>query len=162
MLDTQVFYSGFNARGLDFGPGFRSVRQLCRGESQALGRVELTEPLAAEAGRYQVHPVLLDGCVQVLAAALPDDDDEVLYLPIGIARLAVHRRVQSGCWSHAVVTGGSGETARCCGKKILSERSERITSVGAKCSAARLRISRYLANSTRVVNIPSSSRANAE
>src|SRR5690606_1224997 len=42
-------YDGFGRCGLDFGPGFRSVRRLWSGESQALGEVELSADLARDA-----------------------------------------------------------------------------------------------------------------
>jgi acyl transferase domain-containing protein/NADPH:quinone reductase-like Zn-dependent oxidoreductase/SAM-dependent methyltransferase/acyl carrier protein len=111
-LVPQEFYAGFEKRGLDFGPGFRAIRKLWHGPSEALGEVELAADLVSQAGRYRFHPVLLDGCMQVMAAALPADDHEVLYLPIGIGRYVFHRAPGIRCWSHAKVEGGSGETRR--------------------------------------------------
>ena len=69
-LAVDEFYAGFARRGLDFGEGFRALRKLHVGEKQALGEVELAADLARDAGTYRMHPVLLDGCLQVLAAAL--------------------------------------------------------------------------------------------
>lgn len=111
-VDPREFYSGFEKRGLDFGPGFQAIRKLWHGTSEALGEIELLPDLAAQAGRYQFHPVLLDGCLQVMAAALPADDHEALYLPIGIGRYLFHRRPANRCWSHVKVEAGSGETRR--------------------------------------------------
>jgi acyl transferase domain-containing protein/acyl carrier protein len=101
------FYAGFERRGLDFGSGFRAIRSLWRGDGQALGQIELTADLAAEASGYGIHPVLLDGCVQVLAAAIPDDDD-ALYLPIGIESFALQANPGASAWSHVSVSGASG------------------------------------------------------
>jgi acyl transferase domain-containing protein/NADPH:quinone reductase-like Zn-dependent oxidoreductase/acyl carrier protein len=101
------FYGGFERRGLDFGSGFRAIRSLWRGDGQALGQIELTADLAAEASTYGIHPVLLDGCVQVLAAAIPDDDD-ALYLPIGIESFALQANPGASAWSHVSVSGAPG------------------------------------------------------
>ena len=38
---------------------------------------------------YRLHPLLLDGCLQLLAAALPADDPETLYLPVGVGSYTV-------------------------------------------------------------------------
>ena len=84
-MEPETFYQGFERRGLDFGTAFRSLRQLWRGDGQALGEVELEPGLRAEASAWGMHPVLLDGCLQVLSAALADDADDQLYLPVGIA-----------------------------------------------------------------------------
>src|SRR5690606_17265809 len=90
-LATADFYAGFEQRGLAFGPDFRSIRQLWRGPGMALGEIALSDELAAGAGAYRLHPVLLDGCLQVLAAAMPADAGEGLYLPIGVGRFTLHQ-----------------------------------------------------------------------
>ncbi len=79
------FYQRLDSAGLDFGPRFRVVRELRHGDREAVGVVVLDDGLSAEAGRYHMHPVLLDGCLQVIAAATPDTGTDV-FLPIGIGR----------------------------------------------------------------------------
>jgi acyl transferase domain-containing protein/acyl carrier protein len=111
-IEPRAFYSGFEQRGLDFGSGFLAIRELWSGESQSLGIVELGADMLAQSGGYHMHPVLLDGCLQILAAALPPDDGEALYLPIGVKRYVLHRRPSARCWSHATVRPGGGDTLR--------------------------------------------------
>jgi acyl transferase domain-containing protein/NADPH:quinone reductase-like Zn-dependent oxidoreductase/acyl carrier protein/short-subunit dehydrogenase len=110
-IEPRDFYAGLEPRGLDFGPGFKVMRSLQSGDLQALGMVELNADLAQEPG-FVFHPVLLDGCLQVMAAALPPGDADALYLPIGIGRYTVHRRPAGRCWSHAALRAGAGETYR--------------------------------------------------
>lgn len=117
------FYAGLERRGLDFGAGFRAIRRLSHGAGQAgvateaLGEIELADDLASDGGGWLMHPVLLDGCLQVMAAAIdtaaPAEaaDDAVLYLPIGIASYRLRARPGQRCWCHAVVQPGS-ETRR--------------------------------------------------
>ncbi|MEO8804872.1 MAG: beta-ketoacyl synthase N-terminal-like domain-containing protein, partial [Burkholderiaceae bacterium] len=111
-LAPAEFYAGFERRGLMFGADFRSVQQLWRGDSQALGEIALQGAVAHEAGAYRLHPVLLDGCLQVLAAALPTAAEDGLYLPIGIGRYTLHRAPATRCWSHVSVLASSGESSR--------------------------------------------------
>ena len=104
------FTPRFKRRGVDFGSSFRVVRQLWRGESQACGEIMLASELADEVAEYQIHPILLDGCLQVMAGAFPQGDvDDVLYLPIGIGRFTLYRRPGAHCWSHAIVRSGPGD-----------------------------------------------------
>src|SRR5690606_10608749 len=88
-VDIAGFYAGFEQRGLAFGPDFRSIRRLWRGPGLALGEIGLSAELASQAGAHRIHPVLLDGCLQVLAAALPADE-EGLFLPIAVGRFVLH------------------------------------------------------------------------
>ncbi len=106
----EEFYSGLNRRGANFGEGFRVIRQLWRGEGQAVAHVALTPEFAAEASAYRVHPALLDGCLQVMIAALrTDESDAEPYLPIEIGRFALYSRPSESCWSHATVKSGAGD-----------------------------------------------------
>ncbi|MBI4995373.1 MAG: SDR family NAD(P)-dependent oxidoreductase [Rhodocyclales bacterium] len=111
-VTSEAFYADFEQRGLTFGPGFRALRKLSRGEAQALGEVELAADLAREAGAWRMHPVLLDGCLQVMAAALADEAGDALYLPIGIGRYALLGTPGSKCWSHVQIQAGGAETRR--------------------------------------------------
>ena len=111
-VEREQFYAGFERRGLEFGDSFRSIRRLWAGHGEALGEIELSGHLAG-AGGFLMHPVLLDGCVQVIAAAMPSEvDPDALYLPIGIGRYTLLRRAGMRCWSHVTMTAGSGDTSR--------------------------------------------------
>ena len=98
----STFYADLARRGLAFGPAFQSVRQVWRGNQQALGEVELHADLHREAPAYRMHPVLLDGCLQVMAAATVPDGEDALYLPMAIGRYTLHRRGGERCWAHVV------------------------------------------------------------
>ena len=111
-ITPQEFYESFERKGLQFGHGFRSIRRLWRGDAQALAEVELPADFVVEAPAYRAHPVLLDGCVQAIAAALPDTGGDALFLPIGIDRYTLFRHPGAKCWSYAVVSGGDGAALR--------------------------------------------------
>src|SRR5690606_35397265 len=64
-LSPADLYAGFERRGLAFGDAFKSIRQLWGGVSEAVGEIELAPGLLADASGYRMHPVLLDGCLQV-------------------------------------------------------------------------------------------------
>ena len=103
-VDVATLYRDLAALGVQFGPDFLTVRQAWRGASQALGQISLSPALAAQAPAYGLHPVLLDGCLQVIAAALPSDTGgHALYLPIGIGSCTVHGGAGASCWSHVVL-----------------------------------------------------------
>jgi len=110
-VDRLAFYERLAAHGLDFGPAFHSVARIWRGRSAALGEIRLDESLADEVSRYPFHPVLLDGCVQVIAAAVEESGG--LYLPFSVGHCAIHANPGQGCLGFArVIESGSDATRR--------------------------------------------------
>jgi len=82
------FYQLMAERGLAYGPAFRVLSDLHRGVEQAVARVELPESVRREASRYRVHPALGDSLLQLMAGAVPLEDDgsfsPFTYMPVGI------------------------------------------------------------------------------
>jgi acyl transferase domain-containing protein/NADPH:quinone reductase-like Zn-dependent oxidoreductase/short-subunit dehydrogenase/acyl carrier protein len=127
-IEPREFYQRLETRGLMFGADFRCVRQLWSGDSQAFGAIELDPEFAAQGPVHCLHPVLLDGCVQILAAVLAVDDTHALYMPIGIKRLALHRGAGARCWSHVVLAAGTG-TVRRADFRIFNDDGELIAEI---------------------------------
>jgi acyl transferase domain-containing protein len=90
-------------RGVSLGEPFQVVRSCAVGEDEVLGELELTPEGAKEAGAYRMHPMLIDGCLQLLTPLLAREEDS-LFLPVGVTRIALHRRVGPRCRCHAVLT----------------------------------------------------------
>lgn len=107
-LTADEFYTSLARRGLDFGAELRTLRTLQRGSGEAVAEVVLDERTARDTG-YGIHPILLDGCLQAAAVALPDDD--ALFLPIGIGQFTLVANAGTRCWCHATASG-TGATRR--------------------------------------------------
>ena len=54
-----------------------------------------------------MHPALLDGAIQTVAAALGPTDDDESYLPVGLDRGRVHRAAGLTGWGHARVSASA-------------------------------------------------------
>ncbi|MGA3227888.1 MAG: beta-ketoacyl synthase N-terminal-like domain-containing protein, partial [Acidobacteriaceae bacterium] len=101
-LDVAQFYIDMAARGLNFGPAFRTIEQLWSGPRSALATVRFE----SQVDNYRIHPVLLDGCFQPLGALLPDDG---MYLPLGLRRFELFQAPGSGAlWSQAAIQADTG------------------------------------------------------
>ena len=85
--DLRAYYRAKAATAIDFGPLFRSLEALWGRSGEAVGEVLLQE--AGEGSSSQIHPVLLDGCFQVMSAArdLAGIGENVTYLPFAWERL---------------------------------------------------------------------------
>ena len=87
MIDT--FYDHMADMGLRYGGEFRPVRELAAGAGKSAGRVSLGESIAHRAAEYPLHPVLLDGALQIFSAgsATVEGRTAGLRLPVRFARI---------------------------------------------------------------------------
>ncbi|WP_257460229.1 type I polyketide synthase [Archangium lipolyticum] len=129
---VEAHYQTLREIGLEYGPSFRVVRELYRVKGEALGRVRLDDELTAEVERYDLHPALLDGCFQVLAAALEGLDGEGgVYVPVALSRLRVLARPEAGLWSHVRIVDGAsaGSSVVECDVTLLDEQGGVVAEV---------------------------------
>ena len=82
----EEFYARMRGAGLEFGPSFCPVIHAWGGPSESLVALELLPEVAAEAGRYGVHPVALDACLQAAAALMDAEEPTAPALPAGVER----------------------------------------------------------------------------
>lgn len=109
-VEPDEHYRLAAVRGIQYGPTFRGITEMWRRDGEILGRVTLPEDLRLDAGRYQIHPALLDACLQVqfheaLVATSGGDGSEkgATYLPTGVARLRFYRRPETTMYLHATL-----------------------------------------------------------
>ena len=91
-------YQSMQARGIAYGPAFQGVEELFTQDRAAWGRVRL--PPTTDAQPYVLHPLLLDGCFQLVAALVPSDG--ATYLPVACARVVLYRSPQLQVWANVM------------------------------------------------------------
>ncbi|WP_392535313.1 SDR family NAD(P)-dependent oxidoreductase [Nostoc sp. C117] len=107
-LPIANYYQQFQEQGLEYGMNFQAIQQLWREDGKALGLIQLPEALIRENQAYELHPVLLDGCFQLFAAALTENEQKAankdIYLPISIESLRIYQRSCSRLWGLVVIS----------------------------------------------------------
>ena len=85
--DAAAFYRARADANINLGAMFRTLEALWAGNGEAVGEVVL--PDAVDPTGIDLHPLVLDGCFQVLSAARQDagGEDGLTYLPFGWERL---------------------------------------------------------------------------
>jgi epothilone polyketide synthase D len=88
-LSPASYYDALAAAGLEYGPFFRAISDICRSDGEALAALDVPPAMLAAPDEYPLHPALLDSCFQVFAAALPREisQNDGLYLPVSIGRI---------------------------------------------------------------------------
>ena len=85
-MDVPAFYRAKAGVGIELGASFRTLRRVWSGAGDAVAEVAFPEELGRNGLSF--HPLLLDGCFQVLAAASnPAGAVRATYLPFGWQRL---------------------------------------------------------------------------
>ena len=99
--DVPALYRAKAAAGIDHGPSFRTLEWVRSRPGEALGEVRLP-PVPAE-DRPDFHPLLLDACFQVSAAAREParGGDPSTYLPFGCERMWLADRLPERLICHA-------------------------------------------------------------
>ncbi|MDE2886321.1 MAG: SDR family NAD(P)-dependent oxidoreductase, partial [Chloroflexota bacterium] len=99
--DLSAFYRSRAEANINLGPLFRTLQTVWSGEGEAVGEIVLPEAL--DGAGLPVHPVLLDGCFQVMAAARGRSglEDGATYLPFGWERLSLAEPLPERVLCHA-------------------------------------------------------------
>ena len=95
-VDLGGFYEGFARSGLDYGPGYRGLKQGWRGGDHLLACIELPEARWALPG-CALHPALLDACLHTLRLDEAGDRPGA-WLPISLRALRLYRPLPSRLW----------------------------------------------------------------
>ncbi|TYB85037.1 type I polyketide synthase [Oceaniovalibus sp. ACAM 378] len=107
--DAATHYADLAARGFRFGPSLQRIEKIIRvGENEAVGQITARETQ----DRYFFDPAQLDGCLQVIAAALPEQTAEaVAYLPFAMGNVTILRSPGPGLRARAktVPAGSAGD-----------------------------------------------------
>lgn len=97
------FYQELQQRGVHYGPSFWAIQEVWSKDNESLARLHLPEPLQFEAQTYQIHPALLDACLQVLSATQGASAEQNLFIPIGCERIQFYARPERVVWSQAAL-----------------------------------------------------------
>ncbi len=84
-----AFYGHMSDLGLRYGDEFKPIRELAAGGGKSAGRVSLSATIESRAAEYALHPVLLDGALQVFSAGAKTVEDRKakMKLPVRFARI---------------------------------------------------------------------------
>nr|WP_206791056.1 type I polyketide synthase [Amycolatopsis sp. MtRt-6] len=75
-IDVETFYADLAERGYGYGPAFQGLRAVWRRDGDVFAEVALPEDLRTDAGRFGVHPALLDAALQAATAVGGEEPGE--------------------------------------------------------------------------------------
>ncbi len=106
-VDVADYYRAKSATGINLGPFFRTLGNVWSAPGEALGEVTLPETV----GRHDLdaHPLLMDGCFQVVGVArnMTGEPGEATYLPFGWERFWLTRQLPDQLVCHVIMSEAS-------------------------------------------------------
>ena len=102
-VDVEAYYRARAGTGIDLGPSFRTLGNIWSSPGEALAEVSVPEELGRNG--LAVHPLILDGCFQVVGAArgLSGTQASTTYLPFGWERLWLARKLPERVFCHVTM-----------------------------------------------------------
>lgn len=103
-VEAPAYYAGLRMRGIQHGPLFQGITHVWRRPGEVMAHITIPEELVEDMPGYQVHPALLDACLQGITPFLPEDRKEATYVPVAVRRVKFYQRPDPGetLWTHTV------------------------------------------------------------
>jgi thioesterase domain-containing protein/NAD(P)-dependent dehydrogenase (short-subunit alcohol dehydrogenase family)/aryl carrier-like protein len=97
---------------VDFGPRWKTLRQIWFGEGEALAYLEMPEQFRDDMKTFQLHPALMDLATSFALPLLDGyDDSEAFFVPFTYQQVRVYKPLPAKVYSHArLMTDGSRQT----------------------------------------------------
>ena len=89
-IDVSEAYPELASRGYEYGPAFRGLRSVFRRGAEVFVEAALPEQTKADAGRFGLHPVLLDAILHGLGVGGILADSELTRLPFEWEGFSLH------------------------------------------------------------------------
>lgn len=99
-ISIESFYEQMTELNIVFGDSFKTVRDIWRGDCEAIGAIRLDGAMRAQTESYFLHPAFLDACLQMFGATLFGEDSRKTFLPVGMESFYFEPGPVSAAWSH--------------------------------------------------------------
>jgi len=102
-MDVDEVYQRLADGGIEYGPLYRSLRDICAGEDEYLARLEFADGRRQGDQAYHLHPALAEGAWQLVLFLACANSEHDLRVGRGwsIGRIGIHGALQGAAWCHA-------------------------------------------------------------
>jgi 8-amino-7-oxononanoate synthase len=103
LRNTEIadYYQLLNQQGLNYGTSFQGIQQIWQEETEALGYIQLPDNVSNQAGDYQIHPALLDACLQLIGTV--SEANSGVYLPVSIESFTLTKANINQVWAYVTL-----------------------------------------------------------
>ncbi|MCP5002869.1 MAG: SDR family NAD(P)-dependent oxidoreductase, partial [Planctomycetes bacterium] len=113
-MNAESCYKAFKETGIEYGEGYRGVREIFQGVDQVLARLSLPSSVKGTQSDYVLHPGLMDSALQssiglmLNNSTLPDSSEVLLnpFLPYALRALEIFEPCTSEMFAWVHYSGG--------------------------------------------------------
>jgi acyl transferase domain-containing protein/NADPH:quinone reductase-like Zn-dependent oxidoreductase len=102
VMGKDKCYKWFESIGFKYGPSFKVIQELRKGEGEALSFLKLPEQVKEGFDRFILHPSLMDGMLQTVLGTLEDTGEQ--YLPFGMDEIEIKAPLTGECCVYAAIS----------------------------------------------------------
>ncbi|MDQ0115563.1 SDR family NAD(P)-dependent oxidoreductase [Paenibacillus harenae] len=111
MQSQADIYTSFRDYGFAYGAGMQAIAELRSSESEALSKLVLPKEHKADFQAYGLHPALMDGALQTVAAIIGNREPGMAYLPFSISEVECMASLEEVLYVHAARIGSNKKEA---------------------------------------------------
>ncbi|MCW7538524.1 SDR family NAD(P)-dependent oxidoreductase [Aquabacterium sp. A7-Y] len=158
LCDTSMavrrYYQTLARSGLNYGADFQGIFELSSGPGHALAKIALPPSVDQSLAGYLAHPILLDACLQAIAAASGPQADSGVFVPSQIKGIRLYKPLPDILRCLVEVSPiepagpAGGPRASCAALTVLDTQGECVMSID------RFETTRYLAPAARPAEDP--------
>ncbi len=100
-------YQRSEMMGIHFGPTLQTIQEIHANQTEALACLELPADCEKDFRQFGLHPSLLDGSLQTVAA-LDIGPEKSLLLPFSVEEIEIFKPISRQCFAHAELVSGNG------------------------------------------------------
>jgi acyl transferase domain-containing protein len=130
--DGAEHYDMLRGRGLDYGPAFRSIREIHFAEGFVLARLQIPQPLQARFGEFMLHPCIIDGAFQAAGALVSDPESGEPHVPFALDAIEMLQPLPQSCYAYVRFAECGNEAAqkvKTFAIQLLSERGDPLARI---------------------------------
>jgi hypothetical protein len=95
------FYRKFSDYGLRYGPSFQTIQEIYVNGVSALSRLKIAGHLKGDFGQFMLHPSMIDGALQTIAALAGGAELTGPYLPFALDEVDIVHPAPQTCYAYA-------------------------------------------------------------
>jgi acyl transferase domain-containing protein len=101
LQNAAAFYRKFSDYGLQYGPSFQTLQEIYINGAFALSKLEIPDHLKGDFDQFILHPSMIDGALQTIAALAGGADSTTPHVPFALDEVEIVHPLSQTCYAYA-------------------------------------------------------------
>jgi acyl transferase domain-containing protein len=101
LQNAAAIYRKFSDCGLQYGPSFQALQEIYINGAFALSKLEIPDHLKGDFDQFILHPSIIDGALQTIAALAGGADSTTPHVPFALDEVEIVHALSQTCYAYA-------------------------------------------------------------